>query len=218
MKSESKPTRAYRQTARAKAAEITGERIIGAFLDRLRANWFDEIRLDDIATEAEVTVQTVIRRFGGKDGLLEASFKHLQVEMVEARQLPVGDVRAAVDAIIKDYEQHGDFVIRLLAQEERYAAIRALTDFGRRDHRRWVGEVFEPWLEQLEEHARNTALDRLVIALDIYIWKLVRVDMKRSREALRDTMLTLCGTALNIDPKALEKRPSRGKTNVESET
>lgn len=218
MKYESPSTRTYRQTARAKAAQVTGERIIAAFLERLRANWFDEIRLDDVAAEAEVTVQTVIRRFGGKDGLLEASFKRLQVDMVEARQLPVGNVDAAVDAIIADYEQHGDFVMRLLAQEDRYAAIRALTDFGRKDHRRWVGEVFEPWLEPLDEGACQTALDRLVIALDIYVWKLVRVDMKRSREALRDTMLTLCASALGVNRADLAKRPVRGKANVESET
>ena len=65
-------TRTYRQTARAKAAEETGIRIVEAFMARMEDCWFEEIRLEDVASDAGVTVQTVIRRFGGKDGLLEA--------------------------------------------------------------------------------------------------------------------------------------------------
>lgn len=214
MKSEQPPTRAYRQTARAQAASATGERILDAFVARLRDGWFDEIRLDDIAADSEVTVQTVIRRFGGKEGLLDACNKRLSREIVEGRQIPVGDVSSAIDAIIDEYELHGDFVLRLLAQEERYASIRMVTDHGRAVHRRWVGGVFGPWLSRLEEPARGSAHDQLVIALDLYVWKLVRVDMKRSRAALRETMLSLCAAALRTDPETLQNRPIPEKADV----
>ncbi len=69
--------RRYRQTARASAAEATGERILESFLQRFRQQWLEESTLDTIAADAGVTVQTVIRRFGGKDLLLDAAADHL---------------------------------------------------------------------------------------------------------------------------------------------
>ena len=62
MKSNS--VRTYRMTARADAAERTGERITDAMLRRFAELPYDRIRLEDVAAVAEVTVQTVIRRFG----------------------------------------------------------------------------------------------------------------------------------------------------------
>ncbi len=214
MKSDSPHPRAYRQTARAQSASATGERILDAFIARLREGWFDEIRLDDVASDAEVTVQTVIRRFGGKDGLLDACDRKLSAEIVEGRRLPAGNVSAAIDAIIDEYELHGRFVLQLLSQEERYAAIRAMTDNGRAVHRQWVGKVFEAWLLQFDGSARTAAHDRLVIALDLYVWKLVRVDMQRPVSSLRETMVMLCAVALGTTPETLLNSPLPEKINA----
>ena len=63
---ESAGSREYRMSARAELAELTGERIVDAMLGRLRGTPYERIRLDDVAADAGVTVQTVIRRFGGK--------------------------------------------------------------------------------------------------------------------------------------------------------
>lgn len=202
MKNES-DTRTYRQTARAKAAEETGERIVQAFMARLQGGWFDEIRLEDIAAEAGVSVQTVIRRFGGKDGLLDATHVRLRSEILSGRELPAYDVGAAVEAIVHEYETQGEFVMRALAQEDRYPQIREMTDEGRKTHREWIGKVFAPWLEPLDPAERRHAHDRLVIALDLYIWKLLRVDMGRSVEDLRRTMLEMAAAALSTTPQAL---------------
>ncbi len=200
---EQADTRAYRQTARAKAAEQTGERIIAAFLARMRGGWFEEIRLEDVAADAAVSVQTVIRRFGGKEGLLDASRNRMRDDILAARQLPSGDVGRALEAIIAEYEAHGELMMRALAQEDRYPQIKGMTDEGRTTHREWVGEVFAPWLATLEPDARRRAHDRLVIALDLYVWKLLRVDMKRSLEELRRAMLEMAAAALATTPQAL---------------
>jgi AcrR family transcriptional regulator len=214
MKNDLPPVRSYRQTARAQSASATGERILDAFMARLREGWFEEIRLDDVAADSGVTVQTIIRRFGGKEGLLDGCYQRLPADMVEARKLPVGDVPAAIEAIIREYALHGDFVMRMLAQEDRYASIRVITDHGRADHRLWVGQVFAPWLSRLEAEERDNAHDRLVIALDVYVWKLVRVDMKRPVAALRETMLALCAAALGTDPETLQNRLIPEKADV----
>ncbi|MXO59366.1 TetR family transcriptional regulator [Altererythrobacter salegens] len=202
MKTDS-DTRTYKQTARAKAAEETGERIVQAFYARMQVGWFEDIRLDDVAADAGVTVQTVIRRFGGKDGLLAAASEYLGDKIMTERKASVGDVGRAVEAIVKEYEAQGELIMRALAQEDRYPQIRAMTDKGRATHRQWVGLIFAPWLEPLELAERRHAHDRLVIALDLYVWKLLRVDMKRSLEDLRRTMLEMAAAALYTTPLAL---------------
>src|SRR6516164_9274175 len=88
--------RAYRQGARAEAAEATGRRIVDAFLGALETRWLEDITLDQVAQEAGVTVQTVIRRFGGKDGLLMATAQELGRQVNSRRQVPVGDLETAV--------------------------------------------------------------------------------------------------------------------------
>ena len=214
MKTDSPPTRAYRQKARAKAAEETGKRIVEAFQRHLREGWFEEIRLDDVAAEAGVTVQTVIRRFGSKEGLLETVNVKIDSEIVQERDLPVGDVAKAVDAIIAEYEKLGDFVLRLLAQEDRYPSIRELTDHGRAVHRRWTGDVFAPWLERFGGAERRHVHDRLVIAFDLYVWKLLRVDMKRSKAELRRTMLEMAADALGTTIQDLLKPRMRENSDA----
>lgn len=202
MKNDS-DTRSYNQTARAKAAEETGERIVRAFMARMQGGWFDEIRLEDVASDAEVSVQTVIRRFGGKEGLLDASHARMREEILSGRELPAGDVGRALDAIIQEYETQGELVMRALAQEDRYPQIKIMTNEGRATHRQWVGEVFAPWLATLDSAERAHAHDRLVIAVDLYVWKLLRVDMKRSLEDLRRAMLEMAAAALDTTPQAL---------------
>lgn len=200
-------TRSYKQTARALAAEETAERILVAFVARIERDWFDDVRLDDVAADAGVTVQTVIRRFGGKDGLLEAAGARLEQEIFRARQLPVGDVARAIDLLVSEYDAHGDFVMHTLGQEERYAPMRQLTDTGRAQHREWVRSIFAPWLDRLPATQRTPALDKLVIATDVYVWKLMRRDMDRSRETLVRTMIEFAAAALGIAPETLLKCP-----------
>ncbi|HEX7948233.1 MAG TPA: TetR/AcrR family transcriptional regulator [Phenylobacterium sp.] len=188
--------RPYRQTARAAATEATAERIVSAFRARLERLWFDEIRLEDVAADAGVTVQTVIRRFGGKDGLLDATSDQTAVEVRQTRGLPVGDPAAAVAAVIADYEIVGDYIMRVLAQEDRYPALRRQGDRGRVEHRAWIAAVFSPWLQGLDAEAARRRTDALVIATDLYVWKLVRRDMGRSVEEFHDVMARLVDAAL----------------------
>jgi hypothetical protein len=118
--------------------------------------------------------------------------------------VPAGGASAALDAIIVEYELRGEFMLRLLVQEDRYTPIRLLTDRRRASHRRWVGEVFQPFLSRLAGVERLHAHERLVIALDLSVWKLLRVDVKRSTTALRHIMLAMCAAALGTSPEALE--------------
>ena len=166
--------------ARAEAAEETGRRIVEAFLGRLMTQWYDEITLDAVAEDAEVTVQTVVRRFGGKERLLASAVKELAKGINASREVPSGDVPCIAAKVVGDYEQTGDTVIRLLALEGRLPAIREVLEFGRGEHRRWVAGAFTSELAKLTGKSRERALDALVIATDVYTWKILRRDLGRS--------------------------------------
>jgi hypothetical protein len=77
-----------------------------------------------------------------------------------------------------DYEVSGDMVLRLLAQEGRYPAMTTLLDIGRRRHREWVETACAAALAARPAEARRRLLDQLVVATDVYTWKLLRRDMR----------------------------------------
>jgi AcrR family transcriptional regulator len=196
------PRRPYRQGARALAAEQTAGRIIDAFDRRLREDWYDEITLERVAREAGVTVPTILRRFGGKEGLLEAAWRRMGAELRAHRSVPVGDAQAAVRVIVAGYEQAGDLLMRALAQEERYPAFKAVNDLGREAHRAWVELTFAPWLDGLAPAGRRARVDAIVAALDLYVWRLVRRDLGRSARQVQAVMLRLLGGALGATAPA----------------
>jgi AcrR family transcriptional regulator len=204
------PKRVYRQSARALAAEATGERILDAFANQLRERWFDEIRLEEVAREAGVTIQTVIRRFSSKEGLLDAMHQRLGSEIRQRREVEAGDVDGAIASLIEDYEEVGDLVMRTLAQEDRYAAVMAITDIGRSMHREWISKAFKPWLDGMSRDDRRRATDALVVAGDIYVWKLVRKDMKRPVAEYQALMETMCAAAVGLSPEQIFTKPAPG--------
>jgi AcrR family transcriptional regulator len=150
--------------------------------------WFDEITLEKVAAAAGVTVQTVVRRFGGKEGLLEAAAEEMGRQIRGRRATAPGDVERMVKHLVADYEQTGDAVVRLLALEPRHPFMKVLLDYGRREHRRWVTEGLSEALEGASGAARERAVDELVIVTDVYTWKLLRRDMGRSVAATQATM------------------------------
>src|SRR4051812_42241838 len=108
LKAARRGRRSYELGARAEAAEENGRRIMDAFLNRLMTQWLDEITLDRVAEDAGVTVQTIIRRFGGKDGLLNAAAGVLGERIHASRETPGGDVGAMIEKLYADYEITGD--------------------------------------------------------------------------------------------------------------
>jgi AcrR family transcriptional regulator len=191
-----KARRPYRQTARAASAEATKASVLDAFRQRLEGDWFEDIRLEDVARDAGVTVQTVIRLFGGKDGLIDATMDRMAAAINLNRGEPTDDASLLVKRIVEDYEQVGDLVMRLLAQEERHPAIRKVTDFGRSEHRASLAKSFAAALAPLSEPDARRRLDALVVATDLYVWKLVRRDMRRPLSELRTLMENMIQAAL----------------------
>jgi AcrR family transcriptional regulator len=180
--------RPYRMVARAQAAARTGERILDAAVEVFFEEPAASISLEEVARRAGVTVQTVIRRFGGRDGLLAAAAERESNRVREERRVPAGDVDAAVRVLVEHYERTGDAVLRMLAEEARSEALRGVVDRGRRMHREWCEAVFAPALRGLAGSERARRLAQLVAICDVYTWMLLRRQSGLSR---RQTELAL---------------------------
>jgi AcrR family transcriptional regulator len=173
--------RGYRMTARAESAAATGERILSAVTELFWERPTDQIVLREVAERAGVTVQTVIRRYGGREGLLAAAAER-QFRATEAeRAVPVGDVDAAVTVLQEHYENNAAGVLRLLAAEESSPRLAEFAQRGRQLHREWCRDTFAPFLSHLTGVERDRRLAQVVAVCDVYTWKLLRLDSGLSR-------------------------------------
>lgn len=187
-----KTLRPYRMTARADAATATGERILDATEELFWAQPLDRLSLGDVASRAGVTVQTVIRRYGSKDELIQTTIARAVDQVRKQRdEAPVGDLAGAMANLLDHYEQMGERALRLLAEEGNGDAMRAITENGRKLHRRWVERTFEPQLALYSGADRKRRLAQLVAVTDVYMWKLLRLDAGLSRPQVERALIEL---------------------------
>jgi len=170
-------------TARAAKAARTKDLIRDSAVALYQERSLCDFTLDEVAERAGTTVQTVLRTFGSKENLVIAALGAVAASGSPLKQTPAGDIDAAVSAIYDVYETIGDFVIGQLADERRRPALTPTLDAGRRDHREWVRLIFAPQLEFYRGNARSQILTILIVALDVYVWKLLRRDLALSRSA-----------------------------------
>jgi AcrR family transcriptional regulator len=173
--------RPYKQVARAEARQRTRDALLDAANEELSKGGLSRASLETVAEKAGVTKQTALRHFGSKDGLIEAAIHRIsEIVRRERAQAPIGDIPGAVHNLMDHYELYGDVVMRVLAEEHRIVLVRRMTDLGREVHREWVARTFEPRLANLSHEARERRMAQLVAVCDVYVWKLLRRDMKLS--------------------------------------
>lgn len=181
-------TRRYQMTARAASAQDTADRLIDAMLARFRTTSYPALRLDDVARDAGVTVQTAIRRYGTKDQLLAATAQREVQRIAAAREQPAfADPATAVAALCEYYERDGDLIARFEADAVLVPALADLARQGRAVHVRWIEEVFATRLGD----DRELRLAQLIAILDVRTWQVLRReralgphDTRRALEAL----------------------------------
>lgn len=172
------PRRAYRQVARAAASHESEQRILEAATALFSENYYDNVTLEAVAERAGVTQKTVLRRFGSKQGLARAFILAGAKHNAELRdRVPAGDASLAVDFILGMYEAIGDSIMRTLALDGRIDVVTEMAEAGRKLHEQWLERVFEPLLSK-SPLRRTEQLALLLVATDVYTWKLFRRDRK----------------------------------------
>lgn len=166
--------RPYRMKRRAASTAATRE----AILDAAVATLDPSAPLAEIARRAGVSQRTVLRHFGSRAGLVEATVAAADERIRRQRfAAPAGDLDAAVADLVRHYEELGDRVLARLAEEGRDERIDTVLAQGRAMHREWVAEKLGPLLgEDLAPRTRRRRLAQLVAICDVYTWKLLRRD------------------------------------------
>jgi AcrR family transcriptional regulator len=176
--------RNYRMKARAEGVQATRARILEAALDALLTQWYDDMRLADVAAAAGVSQQTLLNHFGNKQQLVTAVIKDRFGPETEANRFTIepGDVRGALEALVDEYDRIGDAGPRFIAMADRTPDLAEAFEHGRASHRRWNEHVFGPFLEGLDAAERDRRLAVLVTVTDTLVWKLLRRDQSLSRD------------------------------------
>lgn len=171
------------------AAQATTDAILAAAADLFWDSPGADLSLEAVAQRAGVTVRTVLRKFGSKEGLLGAAAQREARLVADQRATAFpGDLDDTVSVLLDHYEQYGTKVLRLLAAELSSGALKAIADQGRALHHTWCQTMFGPWLQELQEADRRRRLAQFVAVCDVQTWRLLRLDAGLSRS---DTHIAL---------------------------
>jgi len=179
-------SRRYDNSRRAQQAAQTREDILAATERLLASRRLEDITLRVIAEEAGTTVQTVLRHMESRDGCFSAVAREVAARVREQRGNAAYDsIEAAIADLTDHYEAEGRLILNLLAQErDGNAFVAEMMRKGRAFHRRWVRRCFARGISRGD----TAEIDALVVATDIYAWKLLRLDLGRSARATRRVM------------------------------
>jgi AcrR family transcriptional regulator len=184
--------RPYSMTKRSASAMETTNRILAATVSEFWDSPSRDLRLETIATRSGVTVQTILRQFGNKDNLLLEAAK-FEGERIQATRdsTCVTSVESAVHQLVLHYEEMGDRVIRMLAEEFSLGSLAQVVHAGRKLHRKWCRDVFAETLNPLPPSERKIRLAQLVAVCDVYTWKILRRDSGLSSQTTEKALVEL---------------------------
>ncbi len=181
--------------SRGAAAAATREAIVQAAIDTFMTEHSFSIALEPVARRAGVTTKTLLRHFGNRDSLIEAAWQRVYRDVVAERTPNTDEPDSALSVLIGHYEIRGLTALGVLAEEDDDPRAKRMNDAGRVGHRAWVEDVFGSQLPASEPE-RSRALDVLVVATDVYAWKLLRLDRGLSAAEVHDRMTLMTSAVI----------------------
>ena len=174
-------SRAYSMDVRGKKASATRERVLEV-TQELFALQSTEFTLENVASKAGTSVQTVLRAFGSKEKLILEAMGSFRATLPPRDELP-RSTGEAVARLFDDDEMIGDRVIGMLAEEHRIPGLGVVAAEGREGHRAWVEAAFATQMAGHPARERRPVVTALLAATDVYVWKLLRRDLGLDRKA-----------------------------------
>jgi AcrR family transcriptional regulator len=181
-------SRPYVQVARAEARDRTSEALLDAAEEAFFSVGWERVSLHEIAADAGVTKQTLLRHFRSKDGLFEQAWARAYERVREQRMsAPADDIEGAVDNLLDHYEAMGERALMLAAMDgdERVAEV---GQRGREFHYEWVEHAFGSWLSAVRGRARSRRRAALIALCDVHTWWLLSHDLELPRPEVRATL------------------------------
>lgn len=185
-------------TARAEDAERTRDRIIDAMLRRYAASPYDQVRVEDIAADAGVAAQTVLRRFGSKAGLMVAMVERELGRITAARAAIAGAGAATViDALADHYEKYGTLIQKVYTDVGAVAGLEEVAMQGRAYHVGWCTAAFKSPGDGMADDARERRIAQIVALCDARTWSILRTESglsaRQTKHALHEMLAPFVG-------------------------
>ncbi len=188
-----KSSRAYDGRFRAQQAAETAERVLVEAERLFATELFDRVTLGAVAQAAGVTIPTLQRRFGNKEGLFAACAARVTARVEGQRGTPpVESLEKCIGEHVAHYEREGAMLWHLLRQEADVPLLQSPLAAGRARHRGWVETVFARSIARVSGRERRAHIDALVAVTDLFVWKLLRLDLGRTAA---DVEALMCTTA-----------------------
>jgi AcrR family transcriptional regulator len=167
------------------------DRIARAMMTLAFEQAYEDITLAAIAREARVSHQTVLNHFDSKEGVAAAAAEIISQETIAARNKAVpGDVAGAIHALVGEYERFGDAGVRWALAADRLGSLAPLLDRAREGHQAWLVRTFGDALPRASD-LRTRVIHGLHAATDVYTWKLLRRDLRLTRDETEAIMVNL---------------------------
>lgn len=181
-------------TSRADDAERTGQRIVDAMVQRFATLPYGRIRLEDIAADAGVTVQTVLRRFDSKSALLVKTVERELGRIVASRAAISGaSTRETIEALADHYETYGALILKMYAEADLAEGLGEIARRGREYHVAWCHSAFavDPAQGTLDPALRERRRAQIVALCDVRTWSILRLDSGLSANETQLALLEL---------------------------
>jgi AcrR family transcriptional regulator len=182
-------------TARAEGAERTADRIVDAMLMRLTTTSYEQIRIEDVASDAGVTGQTVIRRFTGKAGLMNATVQRELGRIAAAREAAAhSSPEQTIHDLVAHYERYGLLILKTYSEAPLVPGLPEIAARGRAFHVDWCRRAFR--LDSaLSDSQRAVRTAQIVAICDATTWRILRfdggLDPAQTQAALGELLLPL---------------------------
>lgn len=183
-------------SARRLAPEARRRQLVDTAFDLFAKSSYEDVSLDDVATEADVRRGLLYRYFpGGKPDLYLAVVEHAWARLVGLVDTdPVRPLKSKLPAnvgIFLDLAERGDPALLVVAQSRRVDEPR-LRDLTRRARREWAGRMAQNHLGLSRPPARVTAALSGYLAMAELLmeeWRLHGALTRREVEALLEGAL-----------------------------
>lgn len=179
-------------SARADAVRETGDRILDATLALFARHPVDRIRLDELASTAGVTVPTIVRRYGGKAGVIVALVERELARLAARRTAHADDqLDDVIHDLVAHYEGYGALILKVYSEAPLIDGLPEIAARARAYHVAWCRETFGGRIAgDAALHARRLAT--AIAVCDATTWRILRedggLDPAETRGALRDLL------------------------------